>query len=451
MRRIDKETRTRFQDTFERINAGLRDKFPRLFGGGHAYLELVGEDKLTPAWPSWRGHRARRTAPSTCCPRREGAHRGGAGVLHFRSQSGAFCLLDEVDAPLDEHNVGGSAISCARCLARAVRVHHPQQKTMELASQLIGVTMNEPGVSRLVTVDVDEAVRLARCERPGVHGMMSELRWTLLILGVVFIAALAWWERQRPRRRAAAARRSALARARAHRCSARAVREPSLSLPPMRAATRWCRTICRSWSSRAGCPYRCSTDDARGAGRAGAGSSGSGRCHPRSRRRCSRRRTRCRDAVDASTACRRGAARVCAALPRRPCQVDWPPDERRRVVALRLVAQQPSASRAARCARRCAEGFVLGRFAIFHKPTMSSAPCSVRESHPAGHFDVETMDSQHYGGCRCSRTAGPKPPPQAFDELIVTARNLNERLCGILQDEQGSPLTPARIALLRER
>src|SRR5260370_10352257 len=47
MRRIDKETRTRFQDTFERINAGLRDKFPRLFGGGHAYLELVGGDKVT--------------------------------------------------------------------------------------------------------------------------------------------------------------------------------------------------------------------------------------------------------------------------------------------------------------------------------------------------------------------------------------------------------------------
>jgi len=47
--------------------------------------------------------------------------------------------------------------------------------------------------------------------------------------------------------------------------------------------------------------------------------------------------------------------------------------------------------------------------------------------------------------------AGTEPPPQAFDELIVAARNLNERLCGVLQDEQGSPLTPARIALLRER
>ena len=46
MRRIDKETRTRFEDTFERINAGLQEKFPRLFGGGHAYLELIGEDQL---------------------------------------------------------------------------------------------------------------------------------------------------------------------------------------------------------------------------------------------------------------------------------------------------------------------------------------------------------------------------------------------------------------------
>ena len=67
MRRIDKETRTRFEETFEKVNAGMKEKFPRLFGGGHAYLELVGEDILARASRSWRAHRARRTAPFTCC------------------------------------------------------------------------------------------------------------------------------------------------------------------------------------------------------------------------------------------------------------------------------------------------------------------------------------------------------------------------------------------------
>src|SRR2546421_3413198 len=79
-------------------------------------------------------------------------------------------------------------------------------------------------------------------------------------------------------------------------------------------------------------------------------------------------------------------------------------------------------------------------------------PISANSDSRPGTFDVETMDSQHYGGLSLFAVLpGPKPPPQAFDELIVTARNLNERLCGVLQDEQGSPLTPARIALLRER
>jgi cell division protein ZipA len=139
-----------------------------------------------------------------------------------------------------------------------------------------------------------------------------------------------------------------------------------------------------------------------------------------------------------------------AAAPR----VDWPPDERRRIVALRLVAPQPErfAGRSLRQAL-AAEGFVLGRFAIFHKPDEEQrAVLSAASLTRPGTFDVETMDSQHYGGLSLFAVLpGPKPPPQAFDELVITARNLNERLCGILQDEQGSPLTAARIALLRER
>jgi len=146
------------------------------------------------------------------------------------------------------------------------------------------------------------------------------------------------------------------------------------------------------------------------------------------------------------------------ALPRLPPapspRVDWPPDERRRIVALRLVAPQPErfAGRSLRQAL-AAEGFVLGRFAIFHKPDEEQrAMVSAASLSRPGTFDAETMDSQHYGGLSLFAVLpGPKAPPQAFDELVLAARNLNERLCGVLQDEEGSPLTPARIAVLRER
>ncbi len=164
MRRIDKETRTRFEDTFERINAGLREKFPRLFGGGHAYLELVGDDKLSAGVAVMaRPPGKKNSTIHLLSGGREGAHRGGAGVLDLRSESRRpFCLLDEVDAPLDEHNVGRFCDIVREMSSRVQFVFITHNKsTMELASQLIGVTMNEPGVSRLVTVDVDEAVRLA--------------------------------------------------------------------------------------------------------------------------------------------------------------------------------------------------------------------------------------------------------------------------------------------------
>jgi len=135
-------------------------------------------------------------------------------------------------------------------------------------------------------------------------------------------------------------------------------------------------------------------------------------------------------------------------------RVEWPPDERRRVVALRLVAPQPErfAGRSLRQAL-AAEGFVLGRFAIFHKPDEERrAVLSAASLNRPGTFDADTMDSQHYGGLSLFAVLpGPRSPPQAFDELIFTARSLNERLHGVLQDEQGGPLTPARIASLRER
>ena len=134
--------------------------------------------------------------------------------------------------------------------------------------------------------------------------------------------------------------------------------------------------------------------------------------------------------------------------------VEWPPDDQRHIVALRLVAPLPErfAGRSLRQAL-AAEGFVLGRFAIFHKPDEAHrAVLSAASLTRPGTFDADTMDSQHYGGLSLFAVLpGPKPPPQAFDELVFTARSLNERLQGVLQDEQGGPLTPSRIATLRER
>jgi len=133
--------------------------------------------------------------------------------------------------------------------------------------------------------------------------------------------------------------------------------------------------------------------------------------------------------------------------------VEWPPDDQRRVVALRLVAPPPErlAGRALRLAL-ASEGFVLGKFQIFHKPDESGrAVLSAANLSKPGTFDLDTMDSQRYGGLSLFAVLpGPRPPLKAFEDLLSTARNLNERLQGALQDERGGPLTPTRIASLRE-
>jgi len=163
MRKIDKETRTRFDDTFSKINAGLQEKFPRLFGGGHAYLELVGEDPLTAGVAVMARPPGKRNVTISQLSGGEKALTAVALVFSiFDLNPAPFCLLDEVDAPLDENNVGRFCDIVREMATRVQFIFITHNKvTMELASQLLGVTMNEPGVSRLVAVDVDEAVRLA--------------------------------------------------------------------------------------------------------------------------------------------------------------------------------------------------------------------------------------------------------------------------------------------------
>ena len=163
MRRIDKETRSRFEETFERINTGLKEKFPRLFGGGHAYLELVGEDVLAAGVAVMARPPGKKNSSIHQLSGGEKALTAVALVFSiFDLNPAPFCLLDEVDAPLDEHNVGRFCDIVREMSARVQFIFITHNKaTMELSSQLLGVTMHEPGVSRLVAVDVDEAVRLA--------------------------------------------------------------------------------------------------------------------------------------------------------------------------------------------------------------------------------------------------------------------------------------------------
>jgi len=163
MRKIDRETRTRFQDTFDRVNAGLKEKFPRLFGGGHAYLELSGEESPGAGVSVMARPPGKRNSTISQLSGGEKALTAVALVFAiFDLNPAPFCLLDEVDAPLDENNVGRFC-DIVREMSRSVQfifITH-NKTTMELASQLVGVTMNEPGVSRLVAVDVEEAVRMA--------------------------------------------------------------------------------------------------------------------------------------------------------------------------------------------------------------------------------------------------------------------------------------------------
>jgi chromosome segregation protein len=163
MQKIDKETRTRFQDTFDKVNAGLKERFPRLFGGGHAYLELAGEDILSAGVAIMARPPGKRNSTINQLSGGEKALTAVALVFSiFELNPAPFCLLDEVDAPLDENNVGRFCDTVREMSQRVQFIFITHNKsTMELAEQLIGVTMHEPGASRLVAVDVEEAVRLA--------------------------------------------------------------------------------------------------------------------------------------------------------------------------------------------------------------------------------------------------------------------------------------------------
>ncbi|MDD0974654.1 chromosome segregation protein SMC [Pseudomonas fontis] len=162
IRKIDKETRNRFKDTFDQINAGLQALFPKVFGGGSAYLELTGEDLLDTGVSIMARPPGKKNSTIHLLSGGEKALTALALVFAiFKLNPAPFCMLDEVDAPLDDANVGRYARLVKEMSQTVQFIYITHNKiAMEMADQLMGVTMHEPGCSRLVAVDVEEAMAM---------------------------------------------------------------------------------------------------------------------------------------------------------------------------------------------------------------------------------------------------------------------------------------------------
>ena len=163
IRKIDRETRQRFKDTFERVDQGLRTLFPKVFGGGSAYLELTDDDLLETGVAIMARPPGKKNSTIHLLSGGEKALTALSLVFSiFQLNPAPFCMLDEVDAPLDDANVGRFC-NLVREMSETVQfIYISHNKiAMEMAAQLMGVTMQEPGVSRVVAVDVDDAVKMA--------------------------------------------------------------------------------------------------------------------------------------------------------------------------------------------------------------------------------------------------------------------------------------------------
>ena len=168
IKQIDDESKIRFNETFEKVNIGLQKHFPKLFEGGKAYLELENNDALEGGVFVMARPPGKRNSNIHLLSGGEKALTAVALLFSiFELNPAPFCLLDEVDAPLDDNNVGRfcQIVKEMSSTVQFVVITH-NKTTMELTKQLIGVTMSEPGVSRLVSVDLDEAVALTEDINP---------------------------------------------------------------------------------------------------------------------------------------------------------------------------------------------------------------------------------------------------------------------------------------------
>ncbi len=163
IKKIDKETRDRFKETFDAVNSRMQERFPKLFGGGQAHLELTEDDLLTTGVSIMARPPGKRVTNLQLLSGGEKALTAVALIFSiFELNPSPFCMLDEVDAPLDDANVGRFCAMVEEMSQQVQFIFITHNKiTMELARTLNGVTMHEPGVSRLVSVDIDEAAKLA--------------------------------------------------------------------------------------------------------------------------------------------------------------------------------------------------------------------------------------------------------------------------------------------------
>ncbi len=161
--KIDRETRTKFQETFTEVNRHFQELFPQIFGGGKAILELVEDDWLTAGVMVKAQPPGKRNATIHMLSGGEKALTAVALVFSmFRLNPAPFCVLDEVDAPLDDMNTGRFC-QLVREMAKTTQfiVISHNKVTISMSERLMGVTMQEAGVSRIVSVNVAEAVSLA--------------------------------------------------------------------------------------------------------------------------------------------------------------------------------------------------------------------------------------------------------------------------------------------------
>lgn len=163
IRKIDRETRNRFKDTFDLINSGLQELFPKVFGGGHASLTMTGDDLLSTGVAIMARPPGKKNSTIHLLSGGEKALTALALVFAiFQLNPAPFCMLDEVDAPLDDANVERYARLVKEMSEQVQFIYITHNKVaMEMADQLLGVTMQEPGCSRLVAVNVEEAAALA--------------------------------------------------------------------------------------------------------------------------------------------------------------------------------------------------------------------------------------------------------------------------------------------------
>lgn len=316
---------------------------------------------------------------------------------------------------------------------------------------------------------------------------MPELRWTLLIIGLVFLAGLAWWELRRSRARAVIERRHAAGEERGgeHRFfgetgagaerlpavegtwpAGESIRhEPTISLPdvPARDPLLNPPVVEVEDDSLIGLRIDGTREDASEEmlveedvepivpepERAPVAERGPAHEHGGAWPRGG-----AQGEVEPSGDVPVGQPLplgMSAAAPVDPI-VEWPDEAVRRIVALRLVA--PGERFSGRAVRQAlsAEGFVLGKLSIFHRAGPDGrAIVSAASLTKPGTFDRDSIDMQRYGGLNLFAVLpGPLPSPKAFEELLSSARNLSERLQGALQDDRGAPLTPMRAAMIRE-